>query len=132
MHFFISTKGHYDFIDITLKVREIVASSEKKEGAVLVFARGSTVALTLIENESGIFEDLKSVLEKLIPEHFDYNHNKNSGDKNGAAHIKSAIFQPEVIIPFANNELLLGPWQQIVLIDFDERPRDREIIVKII
>jgi secondary thiamine-phosphate synthase enzyme len=130
--FQISTKGHYDFIDITTKVAEIVEKSGITSGLVLVFCKGSTAAITIMEYEQGLIEDLKDVFEKIAPEREDYKHHLRWGDKNGAAHIKSAIIKPSLVVPLEGGKLCLGTWQQIVLIDFDERPREREIIVKII
>jgi len=132
MNFTVSTKGHYDFIDITDKVKEIAAQTAIKEGLVLVFVKGSTAALTIMENEKGIFEDIKQVLEKLAPEASDYQHHQKWGDHNGAAHIKASLIKPDVIIPLTDGILDLGTWQQIILIDFDEKPREREIVVKVI
>ena len=128
----ISTKGHYDFIDITAQIEEIVAKSKIKDGLALVFVRGSTAALTTMEYESGLIEDLKNVFEKLAPERADYLHHQRWGDRNGAAHIKSALVGTDLTVPIEKGKLCLGTWQQIVLIDFDERARDREITVKII
>jgi len=129
--FKISTKGHYDFIDITSRVEEIVQSSSVKDGIVLVFVKGSTAALTIMEYEQGITEDIKEVLEKIAPENADYKHHLKWGDRNGAAHIKAALIGPDLTIPLEQGKLQLGTWQQIVLIDFDEKPREREIIVKV-
>ncbi|MCK4454211.1 secondary thiamine-phosphate synthase enzyme YjbQ [Candidatus Parcubacteria bacterium] len=128
----VQTKGHYDFIDITKKVEKIVIDSKIKEGIALVFVKGSTAAMTTMEYESGLIGDLKNVFEKLAPEKADYQHHLRWGDHNGAAHIKSAIIGTDLAIPIENGKLILGQWQQIVLIDFDERPRQREIIVKVI
>jgi len=132
MKFIVQTKGNCDFIDITEKVKELVGQSSVKEGVVLVFVKGSTAAITLIEKEEGIFQDFKEILEKIAPEKADYHHHKKWRDHNGAAHIKSALIKPEVVISLENGSLDLGTWQQIILIDFDEKPREREIIVKII
>lgn len=128
----IQTKGHYDFIDITEQVAAEVEKSGIKEGAVLVFVPGSTAAITTMEYEDGLIEDLKNTFEKIAPEKADYAHHQRWGDKNGAAHIKSAIVGTDLTVPIENGKLDLGTWQQIVLIDFDERPRKREIIVRII
>jgi secondary thiamine-phosphate synthase enzyme len=130
--FSIQTKGHTDIIDITPQVREAVQATGVKEGAVLVFAAHSTVAITTIEYESGVINDLKRILEEIAPEEADYEHHKRWGDHNGAAHIKSAILGTDFFVPVSGGELVLGTWQQIVLIDFDERPRQRRILVKII
>lgn len=128
----IKTKGHYDFIDITEKVERVVKESKVKEGIALVFIKGSTAALTTMEYESGLIEDLKNVFEKIAPEKTDYQHHQRWADHNGAAHIKSALIGTDLAVPIENGKLYLGTWQQLVLIDFDEQPRQREVIVKII
>lgn len=130
--FFVKTKGHTDFVNLTSKIGEIVSHSQIKEGIVLIFVKSSTCALTTMEWEEGIKKDIKSVLEKVIPEGFDWEHHKKWGDHNGSAHIRSALIGTDLAIPVENGELILGTWQQIVLIDFDEREREREIVVKII
>jgi len=132
MRFTVETKGHYDFINITQKVKEVVKNSKVQEGAALVFVRGTTCALTVIEYEQGHIQDLKELFEKLAPENADYHHHLKWGDHNGGAHIKSALLKPDLILPIEKGELTLGTWQNIVLIDFDERPREREIVVKIL
>lgn len=132
MKFIVKTKGHCGFIDITEKIRELINHSNIKDGVVLIFVKGSTAAITLMENEEGAFKDFKEILEKIAPEKFDYKHHLKWGDHNGAAHIKSALIKPEVVVPLENGSLDLGTWQHIILIDFDEKPREREIIVKVI
>jgi len=132
MRFKVKTQGHSDFIDITAKVRELVAQSVVEDGAVLLFVPGSTAAITTLEYESGVIQDMRNVLEKMAPEDFDYLHHQKWGDHNGAAHIKAALIGPDLTVPLEKGKLVLGAWQQIVLIDFDERPRQREIIVQII
>jgi len=128
----VKTKGHTDFINITPDVEKIVSTSQVKEGIVLLFAKGSTCALTTMEWEEGIKKDIRSVLNKIIPDDFDWEHHKKWGDHNGSAHIRSALVGTSLTIPVENGILTLGNWQQIVLIDFDEREREREIIIKII
>ena len=130
--FRVSTKGHYDFINLTQKVKEVVEKSKVKDGIALIFVKGTTAALTIMEYEEGIKEDIKEVLEKMAPENADYKHHLKWGDRNGAAHIRSALIKPSLVLPVEEGELQLGQWQEIVLIDFDEKEREREIIVKII
>lgn len=132
MKFTIQTKGHYDFIDITGKVADIIEKSKIMSGVAAIFILGSTAAITTIEYENGVIEDLKEVFEKIAPEKADYKHHQRWGDRNGAAHIKSALVGADLVVPIKNGKLQLGAWQQIVLIDFDEKPRSREVIVKII
>ena len=131
MQFEVQTKGHYDFVDITPQVEEVVSRSGVKDGVALVFALGSTVAVTTMEFEEGIQADIESVLEKIAPEGYDWQHHQRWGDKNGAAHIKSALIGTDLTVPVEKGRLALGTWQQIVLIDFDERPRSRRVIVKV-
>jgi secondary thiamine-phosphate synthase enzyme len=130
MRFRVQTKGHHDTVDITGRVAAAVAESGVRDGIALVFVPGSTAAITTIEFESGVVEDLKDVLERLAPEDADYKHHRRWGDRNGAAHVKSAILGPDFMVPVEEGRLVLGTWQQIVLVDFDERPRTREVVVK--
>lgn len=116
---------------MTPEIKNIVEKSKVKEGVVSLFVSGSTAALTTIEYEDGIIEDLKNVLEKIAPEEADYKHHQRWSDHNGAAHIRAALMKPDLCVPIENGKMILGTWQQIVLIDFDEKPRKREIIVKI-
>lgn len=131
MIFKIKTKGFNDIIDITEKVQEAVASSGKKEGVCLISCPGSTCGITTIEYESGLIEDLKKILERIAPMTKDYKHCERWGDCNGYAHIRSALIKPFLTVPVERGRLILGTWQQIVLIDFDNRSREREILIKI-
>jgi len=132
MKFTLSTKGFTDVIDITSRVAEIVKKSKVRDGICLVFVAHSTCALTTIEYEEGAIKDLKRALEIVAPMNENYEHCKKWGDCNGYAHIRAALMKPSLAIPIEDGKLLLGNWQQITLIDFDNRPREREIIVKII
>jgi secondary thiamine-phosphate synthase enzyme len=127
----LQTKGHDDFVDITDRVVAVVEQSGITEGIAVVFVPGSTAALTTMEYEDGSIEDVKAALERLAPEGADYQHHRRWGDRNGAAHIKSALIGADLVIPIEHGTLALGTWQQIVLIDFDERPRRREVILKL-
>lgn len=131
MKFTVRTKGHSDFVDITDRVSAVVEQSGVTEGIALVFVPGSTAALTTMEYEDGSIEDIKAVLEQLAPDHADYRHHRRWGDRNGAAHIKSALIGADLVIPIEQAKLVLGTWQQIVLIDFDERARQREVFVRV-
>ena len=128
----IKTKEYYDFIDITDEVAGIVKKSVVKDGVVVVFVAGSTAAITTMEYESGFINDIKETLEKLAPENADYKHHQRWDDRNGAAHIKSALIGADVAVPIEKGELSLGTWQKIVLIDFDEKPREREILISLL
>lgn len=132
MRFTISTKGFTDIIDITDKVSKIVRDSKVKGGICLISSPGSTVGITAIEYEEGVIEDLKRILEKIAPMSEDYEHCKKWGDCNGYAHIRSALLKPFLAVPVENGKLVLGTWQQIIYLDFDNRPRNREIMVKIV
>lgn len=132
MRFKISTKGFNDIIDITDRVAELVEETGKKEGICLISCPGSTCGITTIEYEPGLVKDLKRTLESLAPMNKDYEHCKKWGDCNGYAHIRSALIQPFLAVPIENRSLALGTWQQIVFLDFDNRPRNRELMVKVI
>ena len=132
MELIIQTKGHTDIIDITEKVRNLVKKSKVENGLAHLFVIGSTAAITTIEYEKGLLKDIRNILEKIAPEEIDYEHNKAWGDDNGYAHIRASLIKHDLSIPIENGELILGTWQQIVLIDFDNRPRTRKIILKII
>lgn len=130
--FRISTQGFNDVIDITPKVLGGVKESKVKNGICLIFSPGSTCGITTLEYEDGLIQDLKKVLERIAPMSKDYEHCKKWGDCNGYAHIRSALMKPFLTVPIENGVLVLGTWQQIVLIDFDNQPREREIIIKIV
>lgn len=131
MRFSLETKGFNDIIDITDKVAEAVEKAGKEKGICLISCPGSTCGITTIEYEKGVIEDLKRALEKIAPMNKDYEHCKKWGDCNGYAHVRSALIQPFLAVPVEDGKLALGTWQQIVFIDFDNRPREREILVKI-
>ena len=132
MRFTLSTKGFTDIIDITDKVSKIVKDSKVKEGICLISSSGSTCGITTIEYEEGVIEDLKRILEKIVPMSEDYEHCKKWGDCNGYAHIRSALLKPFLAVPVEDGKLVLGTWQQIIYLDFDNRSREREILVKIV
>ena len=125
------TSGFCDIIDITAKVCEHIEKEKIKQGTVTVFVSGSTAALTTIEFESGLVQDLKEFVEKLIPSDRRYHHDDRWGDDNGFSHLRAALFGPSLAIPIENGRPVLGTWQQIVLLDFDNRPRTREIMVQL-
>ena len=126
------TAGFCDLIDITPKVRACIETEKIQQGVVTLFVSGSTAALTTIEYESGLVQDVKEFVEKLIPSDRRYHHDDRWGDDNGFSHVRAAVFGPSLAIPIENGNPLLGTWQQIVLLDFDNRPRTREIIVQLI
>ena len=128
----LSTKGFTDILDITDKVTESVAKSGIQNGLVNVFCSGSTGSITTIEYESGVINDLKKAIEKIVPSNIPYEHDKRWGDGNGFSHVRAAIVKPSLTIPVIKGKMTLGTWQQIVFLDFDNRGRDRKIIVQII
>jgi secondary thiamine-phosphate synthase enzyme len=127
----ISTKGFSDTHDLTGEVTEILLKSGIKNGTVTVFVPGSTAGLTTIEYESGALDDLKAAVERLVPQNIPYAHDARWGDGNGFSHVRAALLGPSLSIPVSGGRLLLGTWQQIVLIDFDNRPRRREVVVQV-
>lgn len=126
------TTGNTDIVDITPQVTEALRNSGIRDGVVFLFISGSTAALTTIEYESGVIEDLVRTVEKLVPQDVPYQHNLRWGDGNGYSHVRASLLGPSLNIPVANKKLLLGSWQQIVLLDFDNRPRKREVVIQII
>lgn len=130
--FTVQTKGFNDIVNITPKIEEIILKKKVKEGVVLVFIPGSTAGITTIEYEKGVIEDLKEFFEKITPIKGTYHHEKAWSDGNGYAHIRAALLKPSLTIPVENGKLLLGTWQQIVLVDFDNKVRERSVIVKVI
>jgi secondary thiamine-phosphate synthase enzyme len=128
----INTKGFSDTIDITDEVTKILEQSGIENGLVTIFCCGSTGTITTIEFESGVIKDLQSALEKIAPSNIPYEHDKRWGDGNGFSHVRAALMKPSLSIPLINKKLILGTWQQIVFIDFDNRKRHREIFVQII
>jgi secondary thiamine-phosphate synthase enzyme len=126
------TAGFCDIVDITAKINEFIERGQIRHGSIHVFVSGSTAALTTIEHEAGLIEDLKEFVEKLIPSNRRYHHDDRWGDDNGFSHLRASLFGPSVSIPIENSRPLLGTWQQVILLDFDNRPRTREIIVQLI
>jgi secondary thiamine-phosphate synthase enzyme len=126
------TAGHCDIIDITPKLREAIQKEKITKGSVTLFVAGSTAALTTIEHEPGLIQDLKEFVERLIPSNCRYHHDDRWGDDNGFSHVRASLFGPSVSIPIQDSSPCLGTWQQVILLDFDNRPRTREIIVQLI
>lgn len=129
--FSINTKGNTDILDITPYVQEKINASGLNEGSALVFAGGSTAGITTIEFEPGLKKDYPAFFEKIIPSNITYMHDETWHDGNGHSHVRAALQGASLTVPFKNKNLLLGTWQQIVLIDFDNRPRKRNIVVQI-
>ena len=127
----VTTTGGTDILDITAEVRRQVEKSGAGQGFLHLFIPGSTAALTTIEYEQGAIEDLKKALERMAPRDIEYDHDRRWGDGNGYAHVRAALVGPSLGVPIEGGALLLGTWQQIVLCDFDNRPRKREILGRI-
>jgi len=130
--FRISTRGRCDVLDISAQVAGAVSASGIQTGIVSVSGVGSTLGITTLEFESGCVADLKRALEKIAPSNTDYAHNARWGDENGYAHLRSALVGTAKSFPVGQSRLLIGTWQQIVLCDFDDRPRDRQIVVTVV
>jgi secondary thiamine-phosphate synthase enzyme len=127
----ISTHGHGEMMNVTSEIAREVNNSGVSSGAVTVFIPGSTAGVTTIEFEPGLVTDMNVMWERIIPSELTYEHNKAWGDGNGHSHVRASLLGPSITIPFINKRLTLGTWQQIVIIDFDARPRSREIILQI-
>jgi len=130
-NFPILTKGFNEIIDISPQVEKILKDSEFLEGSVLIFAPGSTAGITTIEYEPGLLKDYPDFFEKIAPSNIPYQHDKTWHDGNGFSHVRSALQGASFTVPFTSGRLLLGTWQQIILIDFDNRSRKRNIIVQV-
>jgi secondary thiamine-phosphate synthase enzyme len=129
--FKIKTKGNTDILDITPDVKKMVKDTKIKNGIANVFVPGSTAGITTIEYEPGLKKDLPAAFERIAPQNIEYAHHQTWGDWNGHAHVRSALLKTSFTVPFVSADLILGTWQQIVLIDFDTHPRNREIIVQV-
>lgn len=127
----LETKGNCDIIDITPQVEHEVALAKLNSGTVTVFVAGSTAGVTTIEFEPGLLADSKNMWERLVPKGIPYDHDGRWGDGNGFSHVRASLLGPSLVVPFGDRKLTLGTWQQIVLVDFDNRPRSRQIILQI-
>jgi secondary thiamine-phosphate synthase enzyme len=128
----LETPGDGEIVDLTEGVRRVVETAGVERGLVTVFATGSTVAVTTMEYEPGGVRDLQALLDRLIPVQGDYEHNRRNHDTNAHAHLRAAVIGPSETIPLVDGTLALGTWQQVVLIDFDDRPRQRTVSVQIL
>ncbi len=127
----IQTRGNCDIIDITKQVSETVRKSGIKDGTVTVFVAHSTCGISTVEYEPGLISDLQELFERIAPQGIPYSHDKRWGDGNGHAHVRSTLLGASLVIPFADGQPILGTWQQVILIDFDNRARTREVILQI-
>ena len=127
----LSTKGECDIVDITPQVEQQLAEAGISNGMVTVFVAGSTAGVTTIEFEPGLTSDLQNMWDRLVPKDIPYAHDRRWGDGNGYSHVRASLLGASLVVPFSNKRLALGTWQQVVLVDFDNRPRSRQVIVQI-
>ena len=128
----LDSRGHGHILDITSSVAEAVRASELRRGVATIFVTGSTAGLTTIEYEPGLVHDLIAAFERLYPHAMEYRHHETWGDDNGHSHVRASMLGPSLAVPFVDCELTLGTWQQIILVDFDTRPRSREFVIQMI
>jgi secondary thiamine-phosphate synthase enzyme len=128
----VSTTGQGDAHDLTPAVADDVRGSGMRAGLVTVFVVGSTAAITTIEFEPGAVADFNRLFDELAPRHAEYRHHLRWGDDNGSSHVRAALLGPSLTVPFAASDLLLGTWQQIILLEFDTSARQREIVVQVV
>ena len=127
----LSTQGECDIIDITPQVSDFVVKSGVANGTVTVFVAGSTAGVTTIEYEPGLVSDLKAMWQRLVPTDITYGHDQRWGDGNGYSHVRAALLGASLVVPVTGGKIDLGTWQQIVVIDFDNRPRSRQVILQV-
>ena len=125
------TKGNGDIIDITPQVEQQVAETSINSGIATIFVSGSTAGISTIEFESVLLSDFQSMWERIVPQNIPYDHDRRWGDGNGYSHVRASLLGASLVVPFNNKRLTLGTWQQIVLVDFDNRPRSRQLILQI-
>ena len=128
----VSTRGDGDVVDLTREIQGVIQTSGVEQGTVSVFVPGATAAVTAMEFEPGGVHDLQEALERLVPTEGDYEHNRLNHDSNSHAHIRAAIVGPSETVPISGGRLVTGTWQQIVLLDFDDRPRERTVTVQVL
>ena len=127
----LQTKGECDIIDITQEVERQLVRTEVNSGIVTLFVTGSTAGITTIEFESGLLADFQNMWARTVPKDMPYDHNQRWGDGNGHSHVRASLLGASLVIPFANKKLALGTWQQIVIADFDNRARSRQVIMQV-
>ncbi len=128
----VQSRGNCDAIDITAQIAKNVQESGVNSGIATLFITGSTAAITTIEYEPNLVTDFTNMWDRLVPEGIPYEHNKTWGDGNGHSHVRASMLGPSLVIPFVNKRLALGTWQQVVLVDFDNRSRSRKVLVQIL
>jgi secondary thiamine-phosphate synthase enzyme len=127
----LESKGDCDIIDITPEVQKQLAGIDIKSGIITLFVTGSTAGISTIEYEPGLLADFKAMWERSIPKGIPYQHDRAWGDGNGHSHVRASLLGASLVVPFSNKKLALGTWQQIVVVDFDNRPRSRQIVVQV-
>ena len=130
-HIKVATHGNSEIINITGQVADLLQKHNLKDGTATLFVIGSTASITTTEIEPGLRKDIPEMLERIAPSDVRYHHDDTWGDGNGHAHVRASFLGPSLVVPFASGELLLGTWQQIVLIDFDNRARNRDIVIQL-
>ena len=128
----LQTKGECDIVDITAQVEQQLTETNINSGTATLFVSGSTAGLSTVEFESGLLSDFKDMWERNIPRNIPYDHDRRWGDGNGYSHVRAALLGASLVVPFNDKRLLLGTWQQIVLVDFDNRPRSRQVLMQVI
>ena len=127
----LQTKGECDIVDITSLVQQQLSGAGVKDGTVTVFITGSTAGVTTIENEHGLISDFKDMWERVAPRNSEYRHDRAWGEGNGYSHVRASLLGASAVIPFNDNRLSLGTWQQLVVVDFDNRPRSRQVLLQV-
>jgi secondary thiamine-phosphate synthase enzyme len=130
-HIKVSTHGNSEVVDITPHIVDFLKQQKMKEGHVTIFVVGSTASISTTEFEPGLRKDIPEMLERIAPSNARYHHDDTWGDGNGHAHVRASILGPSLTVPFSEGKLLLGIWQQIILIDFDNKARHRDIVVQL-
>jgi len=128
----IGTRAKDEIVDITEQAQEIVSRSGVRDGLACVFVVGSTAAVTTVEHEPGLVSDLQGVMDRLYPKGLDYEHHRRWGDGNGHSHVRASMVGPSLTVPVVDGRLVLGTWQQLVFMEFDVKPRSREVLVQVL
>jgi len=128
----LNTKGNCDMIDVTAEIAGEIKNSNIDSGIATIFITGSTAGITTIEYESGVLRDYKDMWDRNVPSNIAYQHDQRWGDGNGYSHVRASLQGPSLVVPFAHKKMMLGTWQQIVVVDFDNRARSREIVLQLL
>jgi len=128
----IQTKGNCDMVDITPGIADVISNSSINNGTATIFVSGSTAGVTTIEYEGGLVSDFKAMWDRTVPRTIAYQHDSRWGDGNGFSHVRASLLGPSLVVPFAHKKMTLGMWQQIIVVDFDNRPRTREVFLQLL